>query len=65
MESKASAIGRKLGYLIRHIETQKVIDEPPDGSVASEIKGGTIIPVQSASSSSGSNKQGRRNRRRN
>ncbi|CAL9183396.1 BRAP2 RING ZnF UBP domain-containing protein 2 [Musa acuminata AAA Group] len=64
-DEKIQGLEEQLGYLIRHIETQKVIDEPPDGSVASEIKGGTIIPVQSASSSSGSNKQGRRNRRRN
>lgn len=56
----------QLGDLIMHIESQKVIDEPPKDSVASEITAGTVLPVEPASSSStGSNEHGKKNRRRN
>ncbi|KAG6507108.1 hypothetical protein ZIOFF_032449 [Zingiber officinale] len=48
-----------LGDLIMHIESQKVIDEPPKDSVASEIKGGTVLPIEPSSSSC------EKNRRRN
>lgn len=52
--------------LIVHIETQNTVDELP-GSVSSDIKGGTVLPVPAASSSSSSNgaRRASRNRRRN
>ncbi|KAG6503725.1 hypothetical protein ZIOFF_036049 [Zingiber officinale] len=50
---------KSLGDLIMHIESQKVIDEPPKDSVASEIKGGTVLPIEPSSSSC------KKNRRRN
>lgn len=44
------------------IESQKPIDEPLKDSVASEIKGGTVLSVEPASSSSmGSNEHGKKN----
>ncbi|KAG6507105.1 hypothetical protein ZIOFF_032446 [Zingiber officinale] len=65
-DEKIQGLEEQLGDLIMHIESQNVIDEPPKDSVASEITGGTVLPVEPASSSStGSNEHGKKNRRRN
>ncbi|WOK95068.1 BRCA1-associated protein isoform X1 [Canna indica] len=66
-DEKIQSLEEQLRDLIMHIESQKVIDEPQDGSISSEVKGGTVLPVEPASSTSniGSSKHGKKNRRRN
>ncbi|XP_073002265.1 BRAP2 RING ZnF UBP domain-containing protein 2 [Typha latifolia] len=64
-EGKIQNLEEQLRVLLVHIEGQETEDEPP-GSVSSDTKGGSVLPLPSTSSSSNNGvKRATRNRKKN